>query len=66
MTFLGTPVPLWKFMLAWAVPVYIAMICDFRTQKRVHPVYVIGIFAMLTMRLVVEGARLEIDSARAC
>ena len=52
MTFLGTPVPLWKFMLVWPVPVYIAMIHDFRTRKLVHPVYVIGIAAMLTMRLV--------------
>jgi hypothetical protein len=52
MTFLGTPVPLWKFMRVWPVPVYIAMVHDFRTQKLVHPVYVIGIVAMLTMRLV--------------
>ena len=52
MTFLGTPVPLWKFMLVWPVPVYIAMIHDFRTRKLVHPVYVIGLVAMLTMRLV--------------
>ena len=52
MTFLGTPVPLWKFMLVWPAPVYIAMIHDFRTRKLVHPVYVIGIVAMLAMRLV--------------
>lgn len=38
--------------MKWPVPVYIAMIHDFRTQKLVHPVYVIGIAAMLTMRLV--------------
>jgi hypothetical protein len=39
-------------MLVWPVPVYMAMIHDFRTRKLVHPVYVIGIVARLTMRLV--------------
>ena len=52
MTFLGFPVALWKFMLVWPLPVYLAMIHDFRTKRMVHPVYVIGIAAMLTMRLV--------------
>ena len=33
MTFLGFPVALWKFMLVWPLPVYLAMIHDFRTQK---------------------------------
>jgi hypothetical protein len=28
------------------------MVHDFRTKRMVHPVYVIGIAAMLTMRLV--------------
>jgi len=52
MTFLGFPVALWKFMLVWPLPVYLAMLHDFRTKRMVHPVYVIGIAAMLTMRLV--------------
>ena len=52
MTFLGFPVALWKFMLVWPLPVYLAMVHDFRTKRMVHPVYVIGIAAMLTMRLV--------------
>jgi hypothetical protein len=53
MAFLGVPVPLWKFMLVWPLPVYLAMVHDFRTSRMVHPVYVLGIAAMLTMRLVV-------------
>ena len=52
MAFLGFPVPVWKFMLVWPLPVYLAMAHDFRTKRMVHPVYVIGIAAMLTMRLV--------------
>ena len=52
MTFLGFPVALWKFMLVWPLPVYLAMLHDFRTKRMVHPVYVIGIAAMLAMRLV--------------
>jgi hypothetical protein len=52
MTFLGVPVPLWKFMVVWPLPVYLAIVHDFRAKRTVHPVYVIGIAAMLTMRLV--------------
>lgn len=52
MTFLGTPVPLWAFMLVWPLPVYVLMIDDFRTKRLVHPVYLIGLAAMITMRLV--------------
>jgi hypothetical protein len=52
MHFLGTPPPLWAYMLVWPVPVYIAMIHDFRTRRFIHPVYVIGIVALLAMRLV--------------
>lgn len=52
MAFLGVPVPLWKFMLVWPLPVYLAMVHDFRTKRMVHPVYVLGIAAMLTMQLV--------------
>lgn len=52
MTFLGFPVALWKFMLVWPLPVYLAMVHDLRAKRLVHPVYVIGLVAMLTMRLV--------------
>ena len=52
MMFLGFPVPVWKFMLIWPLPVYLAMAHDLRTKRRVHPAYVIGLVAMLTMRLV--------------
>jgi hypothetical protein len=52
MTFLGTPPPLWKYMVVWPLPIYLAMLHDFRTRKLIHPVYVIGLAAMLAMRLV--------------
>jgi uncharacterized membrane protein YozB (DUF420 family) len=52
MFFLGFPIAVWKFMLLWPLPVYLAMVHDFRTKRIVHPVYVIGIAAMLTMRLL--------------
>lgn len=52
MVFLGTPVPLWAFMVIWPLPVYLAMIHDFRSCRLVHPAYVIGVVAMLAERLV--------------
>lgn len=52
MTFLGTPPPLWKYMLVWPLPVYMAMVHDLRTRTLVHPVYMIGLAAMVAMRLV--------------
>jgi hypothetical protein len=52
MSFLGTPVPLWKFMLVWPVPVYLLMIHDFYKKRLIHPVYLIGVATMLTMRLI--------------
>jgi hypothetical protein len=52
MAFLGFPVALWKFMLIWPAPIYLAMVHDFRTKRLIHPAYVIGVLAMLTMRLV--------------
>jgi hypothetical protein len=51
MSFLGRPVPETLFMLVWPLPVYIAMIHDYVTKKLVHPVYVLGVIAMLVMRL---------------
>jgi hypothetical protein len=52
MSFLGVPVPLWKFMLVWPLPVYFLMIHDFYKKRLIHPVYLIGVAAMLTMRLI--------------
>lgn len=52
MSFLGTPVPLWKFMLLWPIPVYLLMIQDFYKKRIIHPVYLIGLATMLTMRLI--------------
>ena len=52
MSFLGTPVALWKFMLVWPLPVYLLMIHDFYRKHLIHPVYLIGVAAMLTMRLI--------------
>jgi hypothetical protein len=52
MSFLGTPVPIWKFMLVWPLPIYLLMIHDFYRKRIVHPVYLIGVVAMLTMRLI--------------
>lgn len=52
MSFLGTPVPLWKFMLVWPIPVYLLMIHDFYKKRLIHPVYLMGVAAMLTMRLI--------------
>jgi hypothetical protein len=57
MAFLGAPVPLWKFMLVWPLPVYLLMIHDFYTKRLVHPVYLIGICTMLTMRLILPLGR---------
>ena len=44
--------PIWKFMLVWPIPVYLAMVYDLRSKRLVHPVYVVGIAAMLATRLV--------------
>jgi hypothetical protein len=52
MSFLGTPVPIWKFMLIWPLPIYLLMIHDFYRKRLIHPVYLIGIASMMTMRLI--------------
>lgn len=52
MAFLGRPIPLGTYMLIWPMPVYVAMVYDFRTTRRLHAPYVIGIGAMLAERLV--------------
>jgi hypothetical protein len=53
MSFLGKPVPEPLFLLVWPVPIYIAMAHDYATKRLIHPVYVIGLAAMVAMRLVV-------------
>jgi len=57
MTFLGAPVPLWKFMLIWPVPIYICMIYDFVSKRRIHIVYVLAVMVMLTARLILPFGR---------
>ncbi|HKS58212.1 MAG TPA: hypothetical protein VJS12_23150 [Steroidobacteraceae bacterium] len=53
MTFLGPPPqPVWIFMLVWPIPIYILMIYDYATRRLIHPVYVIGVLAMLAMRVM--------------
>lgn len=52
MTFLPQPVPLLLFMIVWGLPIYLMMIYDYAKQRIVHPVYVIGVLAMLAERLV--------------
>lgn len=54
MAFLGKPVPLWVFMVVWPLPVYLALVHDFRTKRIIHPAYAIGIAAMLAERLVLQ------------
>jgi hypothetical protein len=36
----------------WPAPVYLAMVHDYRTKPLIQPAYVIGVLAVLTMRLV--------------
>ena len=52
MQFLGTPPPEQWFFLVWPLPVYVAMIHDYATKRLIHPVYVMGLLAMVAMRLV--------------
>jgi hypothetical protein len=53
MVFLGRPVPEPLFLLVWPLPTYIALAHDYATKRLIHPVYVIGLAAMVAMRLVV-------------
>lgn len=52
MRFLGTPTPEIWFLVLWPLPMYVAMIHDYRTRRLIHPIYVMGLLAMLAMRLV--------------
>jgi len=53
MFFLGKPVPMAQLLLVWASPIYLAMLWDGFTRRLVHPVYVMGIAVMVTMRLAI-------------
>jgi hypothetical protein len=52
MSFLGTPPSEAWFFSVWPLPVYIAMLHDYVTKRLIHPVHVLGLLAMLGMRLV--------------
>ena len=52
MRFLGTPPSEVWFFSVWPLPVYIAMAHDYVTKRLIHPVYVLGVLAMVAMRLV--------------
>jgi hypothetical protein len=52
LAFLGKPPPMPQFLLVWLAPVYLAMAWDWYTRRIVHPVYVIAIVVMVTMRLM--------------
>jgi hypothetical protein len=52
LAFLGKPVPMLQFLLVWLAPVYLAMAWDWYTRRMVHPVYVIAVVVMVSMRLM--------------
>ncbi|HKR37305.1 MAG TPA: hypothetical protein VJT10_20825 [Steroidobacteraceae bacterium] len=52
MKFLGAPPPNPLYLLVWPLPIYIAMVHDYAAKRLTHPVYVIGVLAMVGMRLV--------------
>jgi hypothetical protein len=52
LAFLGKPVPMPQFLLVWLAPVYLAMAWDWYTRRRIHPVYVIAVAVMVSMRLM--------------
>ena len=49
---LGVPPPVLIILLIWTLPVLLAMGHDFVKKRLVHPVYVIGLAAMVAMQLV--------------
>ena len=49
---LGLPPPEALFYSVWPLPIYIAMVHDYVTKRLIHPVYLIGLAAMVAMRLV--------------
>jgi hypothetical protein len=48
--FLGRPAPVMAVLLIWLAPIYLAMIHDFIARRKVHPVYLIGILAVIYMK----------------
>jgi hypothetical protein len=52
MRFLGLPPPAAIMLLVWPLPTYLAMVHDFATKRLVHPVYLMGLLAMVAMQLV--------------
>ena len=48
----GVPPPVLIVLGIWTLPVLLAMVHDFVTKRLVHPVYVIGLGAMVAMQLV--------------
>jgi hypothetical protein len=52
LAFLGKPVPMPQFLLVWLAPIYLAMAWDWYTRRVVHPVYVIAVIVMVSMRLM--------------
>jgi hypothetical protein len=39
-------------MLVWPLPVYLLIGHDFYRKRLIHPVYLLGVVTMLTMRLI--------------
>jgi hypothetical protein len=48
--FLGMPPPVLPILFIWLAPIYAGMIYDYVTRRIVHPVYLIGIAAILFMK----------------
>jgi hypothetical protein len=48
--FLGMPPPVMPVLLIWLAPIYAGLSYDFVTRRIVHPVYLIGIGAILFMK----------------
>jgi hypothetical protein len=54
MKFLGTPPVTPLVFLIWPLPIYVAMVHDYVTKRVIHPVYVMGLLAIGSMRLVLS------------
>ena len=52
MTFILGPPPIApaKILLVWLAPIYVAMIYDFVKSRTVHPVYLIGMLAVVYLK----------------
>jgi hypothetical protein len=51
MTFLGArPIPPARLLLVWLAPIYLGMIYDFVKQRLIHPVYLLGIVAVVYLK----------------